>query len=299
MGVQPYPAGLGRVSQNEGNMRRVLIFLLTLTVACSGSEQQEQSEKRISALEEKQRTLQKKISNLEKNVAILKKGAAANSGSGKAGSQGEADALSGESNAELQGDLQRFSALMKSNDKDAVFKAMDIEKSGKLSAVFHTSLGKVECELYPDKAPTTVLNFVSLAEGGHAWIDPRTRTYTKRPLYSGIIFHRVIPGFMIQGGDPLGNGTGGPGYRFADETNNGLKFDREGLLAMANSGPNTNGSQFFITEGKRLPTHLNGKHTIFGACGQMDVVKTIARAKTARRNKPITDVVIERIEIKR
>jgi peptidyl-prolyl cis-trans isomerase A (cyclophilin A) len=133
-------------------------------------------------------------------------------------------------------------------------------------ATFHTSAGDIVVKLLPEKAPKTVENFLGLAEGTREWTDPRTRQPSKKPLYDGTVFHRVIPDFMIQGGDPLGTGTGGPGYKFADEIGPENKFDRPGLLAMANAGPNTNGSQFFITE---VPTpHLNRGHTIFG-----DVVK--------------------------
>jgi peptidyl-prolyl cis-trans isomerase A (cyclophilin A) len=139
---------------------------------------------------------------------------------------------------------------------------------------------------------------VDLAEGSREWKDPRTRELVKRPLYNGTTFHRVIPGFMIQGGDPLGTGTGGPGYRFDDEPQPGVVFERPGVLAMANAGPNTNGSQFFITDS--VPTHLNGKHTIFGGnCESMEVVRAIAGVRADRRNKPIEDVVVQRVRIRR
>jgi len=131
-----------------------------------------------------------------------------------------------------------------------------------IHATFQTSAGDIVVKLLPEKAPKTVENFLGLAEGTREWTDPRTRQPVKKPLYDGTLFHRVIPDFMIQGGDPLGTGTGGPGYKFADEIGPDNKFDRPGLLAMANAGPNTNGSQFFITE---VPTpHLNRGHTIFG-----------------------------------
>ncbi len=131
-----------------------------------------------------------------------------------------------------------------------------------IHATFKTSMGDIVVRLLPEKAPKTVENFLGLAEGTREWTDPRSGKKVKVPLYDGTLFHRVIPQFMIQGGDPLGTGTGGPGYRFADEIGPDNKFDRPGLLAMANAGPNTNGSQFFITE---VPTpHLNRGHTIFG-----------------------------------
>ncbi len=129
-------------------------------------------------------------------------------------------------------------------------------------ATFKTSAGDLVVKLLPEKAPKTVANFVELAEGTREWTDPKSGQKVKRPLYDGTVFHRVIPEFMIQGGDPLGTGTGGPGYRFEDEIGPDNRFDRPGLLAMANAGPGTNGSQFFITE---VPTpHLNRGHTIFG-----------------------------------
>ena len=136
------------------------------------------------------------------------------------------------------------------------------KRSPGVYATFHTSMGQIVCELYEKQTPKTVANFIGLATGTEGWTHPVTKAKKKTPLYSGTIFHRAIPKFMIQGGDPAGNGTGGPGYKFEDEIVSSLKFNRSGRLAMANSGPNTNGSQFFITE---VPTsHLNGKHTIFG-----------------------------------
>jgi peptidyl-prolyl cis-trans isomerase A (cyclophilin A) len=143
-----------------------------------------------------------------------------------------------------------------------------------------------------------VANFVELAEGGREWTNPRTRTTSKDKLYDGTIFHRVITGFMIQGGDPLGTGTGGPGYAFADEIHPDLRFDKPYLLAMANSGPGTNGSQFFITT---APTPwLNGKHTIFGeVTGGADVVEKISRVQTVPGDRPVKDVVLQSVTIDR
>jgi peptidyl-prolyl cis-trans isomerase A (cyclophilin A) len=148
-------------------------------------------------------------------------------------------------------------------------------------ATFQTSLGDMVVKLLPEKAPKTVANFVELAEGTREWKDPRSGKDVKQPLYDGTVFHRVIKDFMIQGGDPLGTGTGGPGYRFEDEIGPDNLFNRPGLLAMANAGPNTNGSQFFITE---VPTpHLNRGHTIFGEVvkGQ-ELVTKIALAGNAK-----------------
>jgi peptidyl-prolyl cis-trans isomerase A (cyclophilin A) len=162
--------------------------------------------------------------------------------------------------------------------------------------VFETSLGEITCELFSDKAPKTVANFIGLASGTKEFTDARTRQAAKRPFYDGLIFHRVIPDFMIQGGCPLGTGTGGPGYRFEDEFVKELGFDRPGKLAMANSGPNTNGSQFFITLAPT--TWLNGKHTIFGQVvkGQ-DVVEKISATPRDRQDRPQTPVVLTKLKI--
>ena len=165
-------------------------------------------------------------------------------------------------------------------------------------ATLHTNKGDIRLQLFPDQAPKTVKNFVGLADGSQEWSDPRTGEKKSTPLYDGVVFHRVIPGFMIQGGDPLGTGTGGPGYRFGDEFHPELQFDRPYLLAMANAGPNTNGSQFFITVGKT--PHLNFKHTIFGEVADQasrDVVDAIAKTPTGRMDKPVDDVVIESVDI--
>jgi peptidyl-prolyl cis-trans isomerase A (cyclophilin A) len=165
-----------------------------------------------------------------------------------------------------------------------------------LTATLRTSEGTVLVRLFPDHAPKTVRNFVDLAEGSREWTDPRTRQPTEARLYDGTVFHRVIPRFMIQGGDPLGTGTGGPGYKFADEIHPDLRFDRPYLLAMANAGPATNGSQFFITV---VPTpHLNGKHTIFGeVVDGREVVDRISQTQTDRNDRPVQDVVLESVSI--
>jgi peptidyl-prolyl cis-trans isomerase A (cyclophilin A) len=139
---------------------------------------------------------------------------------------------------------------------------------------------------------------VELAEGGREWTDPTTGQVTTSKLYDGTIFHRVIPDFMIQGGDPLGSGRGGPGYKFADEIHPDLRFDRPYLLAMANAGPGTNGSQFFVTVA--ATPWLNGKHTIFGEVIQgADVVDTISRLKTGSQDRPVEDVIIDSVAIER
>jgi peptidyl-prolyl cis-trans isomerase A (cyclophilin A) len=165
----------------------------------------------------------------------------------------------------------------------------------KMFAVMETSKGSFKIELYPDKAPKTVDNFVSLAKGTKEWTDPKSGKKEKKPLYNGTVFHRVIKKFMIQGGDPLGNGTGGPGYEFADEFSD-LKHDSPGILSMANAGPGTNGSQFFVTV---EPTPwLDGKHTIFGHVIEgMDIVKNISEAKTGPGDKPVEPIVLKSVKI--
>ena len=175
-------------------------------------------------------------------------------------------------------------------------------------ATLHTTSGDIRLELFPNHAPKTVRNFVGLATGTQAWKDPRTGAESTDPLYKDIIFHRVIPGFMIQGGDPLGTGTGGPGYNFDDEIHPELRFDAPYLLAMANAGQRrdpvtgkaggTNGSQFFISV---TPTpHLNGKHTIFGTVADDEsraVVDAIATTPTRGGDRPVEDVVITSITV--
>ena len=178
------------------------------------------------------------------------------------------------------------------------FAAETGEKKTPVYATFKTSMGDIVILLFDDKAPKTVANFVGLASGTREWIDPKSGEKVKRPLYNGTIFHRVIPGFMIQGGDPVGNGTGGPGYRFEDEFHPDLKHNKAGILSMANAGPNTNGSQFFITH---QPTpNLDGRHSVFGEVvkGQ-EVVIAIGAVQRDPRDRPIKDVVLKEIVITR
>lgn len=167
-----------------------------------------------------------------------------------------------------------------------------------LYAQFNTSEGTFTARLFRDEAPQTVENFVGLAEGTKSWTDPRTRQQVNRPYYDGVIFHRVIDGFMIQGGDPLGKGTGGPGYTFPDEFHPKLRHDKAGILSMANRGPDTNGGQFFIT---LAPTpHLDDRHSVFGEVVQgMDVVRKIGSAPTNERDAPVKDIVIHNVKIER
>ena len=171
-----------------------------------------------------------------------------------------------------------------------------------MEATLHTNLGDIRLELFPEQAPETVSNFVGLATGEKTWTDPRTKEQSNAPLYSGVIFHRVIPGFMIQGGDPLGTGTGGPGYTFDDEIDPSLTFTQPYILAMANAGrrlgKGTNGSQFFITT---APTEwLQGKHTIFGEVADdasRQVVDAISAVSTDPRDRPLEDVVITSVTV--
>jgi len=166
-------------------------------------------------------------------------------------------------------------------------------------AVFETSEGNIVCRLFEKDAPKTVANFVELTEGKREWTHPTTRKKTTDPLYQGTIFHRVIPGFMIQGGDPMGTGFGGPGYQFEDETKGSPhRFDKAGKLAMANAGPNTNGSQFFITVANT--DWLTGKHTIFGEVVEgYDVVEKISKVAKNRQDRPSQDVVVKSVKIER
>jgi peptidyl-prolyl cis-trans isomerase A (cyclophilin A) len=165
-------------------------------------------------------------------------------------------------------------------------------------ARFDTTEGSFTVRFFDEEAPKTVANFVGLAEGTREWTDPRSGEKKTSPFYDGIIFHRVIDGFMIQGGDPLGKGSGGPGYRFADEFHPKLRHNREGILSMANSGPNTNGSQFFVTLG---PTpHLDNRHTVFGVVEDgLEVVKKIGKVQTGAQDRPVKDVVIKKVTVER
>jgi peptidyl-prolyl cis-trans isomerase A (cyclophilin A) len=170
--------------------------------------------------------------------------------------------------------------------------------AGELIATLHTNQGDIPLRLFPDQAPETVRNFVELAQGQREWADPRTGQRRSDPLYDGTVFHRVIAGFMIQGGDPLGTGRGGPGYQFGDEFHPELRFDRPYLLGMANAGPGTNGSQFFITVSPQ--DHLTNMHTVFGEVADRsghEVVDRIASARTDHNDRPVDDVVIQSVTV--
>lgn len=185
------------------------------------------------------------------------------------------------------------------DSKAATKKATDKKKGPPMFAIFETNKGNFKVKFFNDKAPKTVENFVGLAEGTKEWTDPKSGEKVKKPFYDGLTFHRVIKNFMIQGGCPLGTGTGGPGYRFEDEFPAGApKHDKPGILSMANAGPNTNGSQFFVTT---VPTPwLDGRHTVFGEVVEgMDVVHSIEDSKTGPMDRPAEPVIIKHIEIVR
>ena len=189
------------------------------------------------------------------------------------------------------------SAAQELPDSPGVQEAPAVEPSGP-TAVLDTSMGRIACRLFDKQAPQTVANFVGLADGTKDWTNPATREKEHgKPFYDGTTFHRVIPGFMAQGGDPLGTGLGDPGYYIQDEIDPSLMFNVPGRLAMANSGPNTDGSQFFVTE-EILPD-LNGHYTIFGQCDQSSVlvVKTITRVERDGHDKPLSPVVLKKVTI--
>jgi peptidyl-prolyl cis-trans isomerase A (cyclophilin A) len=250
----------------------MLFFLGTLcssSVACANGE----LEQKVKALEEKNATLDRNLKAAEQAKRGLEQRLA---------------------------QAQKPPATPKMTIDDAS-KALGVKPGEKLFATFETSMGTLSAELFWEKAPVTVLNFVQLAEGTKEWTDPRTNEKVKKPLYNGTIFHRVIPDFMIQGGDPLGQGTGGPGYRFDDEFHPELRHVGPGVLSMANSGRNTNGSQFFITE-KDTPW-LDDRHSVFGKVieGQ-DLIPKITRVEKAdgpQGSKPKVDVVLKKVTIGR
>jgi peptidyl-prolyl cis-trans isomerase A (cyclophilin A) len=178
----------------------------------------------------------------------------------------------------------------------------DLHGAGPLTATIDTSMGSVSCHLYDDKAPNTVANFIGLATGKRSWLDPSSNAWTNKPAYDGTVFHRIIKGFMIQGGDPKGNGSGEPGYTIPDEMWPGVKHDRAGLLCMANRGPNTNGAQFFITESDGPSVKaLDGYHTytVFGECSPIPTIHTIAATPTGPGDRPTTPVTINSVKISR
>lgn len=253
------------------NLRSTLWTLPLLTLLGCTAELKEENNK-----------LQGRVAELERNLAKAE----------------EARARAQQEGKDLEAKLAALETAAKSAPVAAAV------ETGPMSAKLETSLGEITCVLHPDKAPLTVANFVGLAEGTKEWKDPKTgKSMTGKPLYDGTIFHRVIPGFMVQGGDPLGNGTGGPGFEIPDEFHPELKH-QPGTLSMANAGPNTGGSQFFITE--VATPHLDGRHSVFGSCQQLDLVKSIANVPKRAGggmmgppSRPAEDIVLKKVTIVR
>lgn len=246
----------------------VLAALLMATSACANKE------------------LEEKVQKLEEQNAGLKKDLQA------------ADQAKRDLQTKLKLAQEKAAAPPPVNTEE-VAKTLGLKPGEKLYATFDTSMGMIVTELFWDKVPNTVTNFVQLAEGTKEWTDPKTgQKMVNKKLYDGTIFHRVIADFMIQGGDPLGQGTGGPGYRFEDEFHPALKHDVPGVLSMANSGKNTNGSQFFITE-KETPW-LNNRHSIFGKVTEgVDLIPKITRVEKSAGDRPKVDVVLKHVWIGR
>ncbi len=193
--------------------------------------------------------------------------------------------------------LLAFSTVAYAADSKKAMKA-DPKKGKEMFAVMETSMGNIKIKLFADKAPKTVERFAAYVEGTKEWLDPKTKKKVKKPLYDGTVFHRVIDGFMIQGGDPEGTGRGGPGEEFPDEFNPDLNHTKAGILSSAHRGPNTNGSQFFIT--LAATPWLDQKHTVFGEVVEgMDVVSKIGKTKTAAGDRPVTDIIVKKVHIER
>lgn len=229
--------------------------------------------------------------------AVAPEGKAEEKGEGDAAAEGR-PAEGAAAEPEGEGDAEPEPAREVSEEVKKLEKEFGLKAGDKLMAVFETSAGTIKAELEWEKAPRTVANFAELATGKKEWTDPTTKAKVKRPLYDGTIFHRVIKNFMIQGGDPLGTGVGGPGYEFADEFHPSLKHTGIGILSMANRGPNTNGSQFFITE--TATPHLDNRHSVFGQvkdAASLDILKGIANVATGPNDKPKTDIKIKTIKI--
>ncbi|ACY18961.1 peptidylprolyl isomerase [Haliangium ochraceum] len=277
----------------------ILAAALSTLTAC-GAASSKRLEARVSALESDTRNLDE----LEARVDAIDERTAALVGTAErldAIESALADihsqlAARGDSDASLPDPLPT-DELRPPTASDLDGYVRDLPGQGPLMATFDTSAGTIHCTLYGDETPMTVANFVGLARGLKAWRHPRTKKITREPLYDGVIFHRVIPDFMIQTGDPIGTGSGWPGYKFDNEIRANLRHDKPGILSMANSGPGTNGSQFFITE--TATPHLMGKHTVFGHCRDIDIIKKIARVDAGPRDRPTKDVTIRSVTISR
>ena len=237
-------------------------------------------------------------------TACTKKAAAPEDAPAAVGEQAAETAEDAEADADADADAEADAEVEAAEaDPDALNAEVPadilagIEGEGTLTAIFVTSKGEIVCELYEEQAPITVANFVGLATGAKAFIDPNDNARKQEPFYNGTLFHRVIPGFMIQGGDRLGRGMGGPGYRFADEFHADLRHSEAGILSMANSGPGTNGSQFFITDG--ATPHLDNRHSVFGKCENTDIVSEIASVDRGQADRPNEDVTIDELRIER
>jgi peptidyl-prolyl cis-trans isomerase A (cyclophilin A) len=255
-----------------------------VTALESDSERMSALETRIDELGARTDAIESKLGGIEATVAaLLERLDAVERGQGRPGTPA---AMAAET-ADVR--------PPKADDLDGYIR--DLPGAGPLTATIETSMGTLHCTLFAEQTPMTVANFVGLARGLKAWRHPETGETTRKPFYDGLIFHRVIPEFMIQTGDPLGVGTGDPGYRFGDETVPALRHDKPGILSMANAGPGTNGSQLFITE-KAVPW-LDDKHTVFGRCREVAVIKKIARVKRNAQDRPEKAVVIERVTIGR
>ena len=254
---------------------RPLIMAMALAMLCAPGCQDQEAQRRIQALQEEVGKLKEEVSRAQADAARARNDL-----------------------ARREKELRAFQDQASTRKAEETMAQLGLKPGEKLYATLRTSMGDLVVELFPDKAPQTVANFVALAEGTKEWTDPRSGQKVKRPLYDGTIFHRVIPGFMIQGGDPLGNGTGGPGFRFADEFHPTLRHSAPGVMSMANSGPGTNGSQFFITE-KAAPW-LDNKHSIFGQVVQnVELVPRITAVPRNAQDRPDKDVVLQKVLIGR
>ena len=260
-------------------MRFFFVFILLLAFSCENSAQR----KALDKLENENVALTEQVKGLQMQVSQLQ-------------SERDKNIKTIDENELLLKKLKRSAQKRSSSE---VRQSLGLKKDQKLYATLKTSLGDMVAELFVDQAPNTVAHFVGFSEGTLAWIDPNTHQEVTRPLYSNLLFHRVMPNFMIQSGDPLGTGLGGPGYTFDDEFAAELHHDQAGIMSMANrSEPNSNGSQFFILD-KAMP-HLDGRHSIFGkVIRNLKLVKDIATLKTNAANRPLEPVFLKEVRIGR